>query len=302
MHIYRLLRSGISVVAAAVLGLWLGSSGAFAEMKLQGGSAAGPAVAKPGQPAKSGHVAWLYGRPAYEYKGAKFLAPAPAVSLKGIESKQWRSDYLKLKFDKLRDRQLLYAYYLTSLDGEKAKANKAGDIIAAVKAAAKAQKTKGKPLRIAIGVEYDIMEFLGDKDVKLVVEPVWLRWVAVPVKWSEKSHELIKDKHDLKTFAGVVSGATVTLPSRSYANYWSVNGWSGAAKEWQSKLRALAKEKASPDGKAVYAEAIAKGPLKWRDLTPVATFIAVDRMLDIEGLKGKTIVTSKTAWQRVPGK
>ena len=299
MHIYRLLRCGISVVAAAVLGLWLGSIDALAEMKmkLQGSGAAGLAVAKPG------HLAWLYGWPAYEYKGVKFFAPTPAVSLKGIELTQWRSDYLTLKFDKLRDRQLLYVYYLASLDEQKAK--KAGDVIWAVKAAAAAQKAKDKPLRIAIGVEYDIknMEFLDAKGMKLVVEPVWSRWAAVPMKWSEKSYELIKDKHDLKTFAGVVSGAAVALPSGSYANYWSVNGWSGAAKEWQSKIRVVAQEETSPEGKlAVYAEAVAKGPLKWRDLTPVATFIAVDQELDIIGLKGKAIVTSKTAWQQMPWK
>ena len=302
MHDYRLLRSGILAFAVVVLGLWLGSSGVFADTKLQKGGVAGLAAAKLEQPVKSGHVAWLYGRPAYEYKGVKFLAPAPAVSLEGIESKQWRSDYFKLKFDKLKDRQLLYAYYLTPLGEEKTKAHMARDITTAIKAAVTAQKTGGKALRIAIGVEYDIKEFPGTNDVKSAVGPVWLRRAAVPVKWSEKSHELIKDKHDLVTFANVVSGAAVALPSGSYANYWSVNGWSGAAKAWQSKLRALVKEKASPVEKAAYAEAIAKGPLKWRDLTPVATFIAVDRMLDIEGLEGKAIVTSKTAWQPVRAK
>ena len=197
----------------------------------------------------------------------------------------------------MKDRQLLYAYDLSSLG-----AKTAGKILEAVRAAAEAaMKAEKKPLWAAIGVEYRLKDLgiVSDKGMKLEGEPALLRWAAVPVMWSVKVYDLIKEKYDPETFAGVVSGAAWSLPSGSYANYWAVNGWSGSAEAFRSKMRNLKGEEI-PEGVAAavmaYRDAVSKGPFKWRELRPVATFIAVDRELDVKGLKGKAIVTSKLAW------
>ena len=229
MRVYRLSGCGVLIVAAVALCLWVGSNRAHTEMLPQG-STDRPIVKMPAQDwvAKHGQPAWLQGHPAYAYEGVQFFAPVPAVKLKGVESKQWRWDYLTFEFDKLKDRQLLYAYYLSS-----PKSKKVGEVLEAVMAAAAAYEAKGKPLWIAIGVEYDIKNIKSMYHaigIELKTEAEWFRNAAVPVMWSEETYELFKKKHDAETFASVISGAARMLPSVSYANYWALTEWSGAAK------------------------------------------------------------------------
>ena len=49
-----------------------------------------------------------------------------------------------------------------------------------------------------------------------------------------------------------------------------------------------------------YMKTISKGPLIWQDLEPVASFIALDRVLDIDGVVPEVVLTSKLAWQTPP--
>ena len=74
MVVCRLL---IPFVAVAALSLGAGAKGAHAETKPNGTVAA--------EQAKVMFRGWMRPMPAYEYKGVKFSAPAPAVSLAGIE-------------------------------------------------------------------------------------------------------------------------------------------------------------------------------------------------------------------------
>ena len=292
----------LPVAALAALSLWVGTNGAHGQIKMKpfgGGMAGSTATMVMRGSIDAVRPGWFFGRPAYEYEGVKFSAPAPAVSLDGIESEQWRSDFRNLKFSKLKARKLLYAYYLSSLDVAAAR-----EIFKAVTAEAAALKAKKQSLWAALGVEYDIkgMKLYDAKGAPALGEPAWLGRAAIPVMWSGKVFDLIKDNYDPETFAAVVSGAALSLPSGSYVNYWSLTGWSGAAEASRLKIRELKSEKI-PKGMAVamkaYADAVSKGPLKWPDLAPVASFIAVDRDLDIKGLKAKAIVTSKLAWPGV---
>ena len=225
----------------------------------------------------------------------KFGAPVPAVPLLGAEWKQWRSDLVTFKFRKLKDRQLLYIHYL-SPPKSSAKTDMADAVLRAVKK--EARLSKGTALWTAIGVEYEIKvtEFQGAKGTKLLIEPEFLRWAAVPVKWSQASYQFIMNKHDPETFAALVKATATALPTGTYANFGAVEGWSALA-----KMKGLTvKDSVTTSGMgavaAVYLKALSKGPFTWLDLKPVASFIALDRKLDVAGVKPKAVLTSKAAW------
>ena len=202
-------------------------------------------------------------------KMLKFGAPAPAVPLQGAEWKQWRNDLMTFQFDKLRDRQLLFVYYLWPPEAEYATAKKhAKAVLEAIRMV--------PAVSAAIGVEYDTSgkEFLGGD--------VLYRWAAVPVKWDEAAYEFIMTEYEPAKFANAVEAIATVLQKGAYANFEAVERWSALAQQ------------AGLD--ATYLKMISKGPLNWQELEPVASFIAVDRMLDIEGVEAAPILTSKVAW------
>ena len=238
--------------------------------------------------------------PVFLHQGVKVKAwaPAPALPLQGEEWKQWRSDLRGLKFDKLKDRQLLYAYYLSS-----PKAKKVEEVLKAVMTLAPVDKDgKDARLSMALGVEYDT------EAMKLLHVPGLFRKAAVPFMWSKTSYEFIKDKHDPATFGALIQASALAFLPISYSNFAAVKGWSGLVKSEGTKMKALRTVGMSKEAVEAYQisiikyhEAIMKGPLVWTTLKPVASFIAVDRKLDIEGVEPEAIVTSKVAWRTADG-
>ena len=83
-------------------------------------------------------------------------------------------------------------------------------------------------------------------------------------------------------FADAVEAIALVLQKGAYANFEAVEKWSALAQQ------------AGLD--AAYLKTISKGPLNWQKLEPVASFIAVDRKLDIKGVEAAPILTSKVAW------
>ena len=226
------------------------------------------------------------GWPQFEHEGKtlKFGAPTPAVPLDGAERKQWRKDVVTFEFDKLRDRQLLYVYYLWPLGAEKAEAE--AGIMAVLDAVGEAGE-----LSTAIGFEYDI----SGKEV-LAAEDLYRR-AAVPVKWDEASYDFIKAEYHPETIAGLVKATATALPKGTYANLGAVDNWSASAKAAALKMGVVNSESLPPSARIAYLKTISNGSFTWPELTPVASFIAVDRELDIQGVKAKTILTSKGAWR-----
>lgn len=225
------------------------------------------------------------GWPQFEHEGLtlKFGAPTPAVPLDDAERSQWRRDVVTFAFDKLEDRKPLYIYYLWSPDAKNAKAREILEAVLDVVGEA-------GYLATAIGVEYDI------SGKELPIGASLYERVAVPIKWDEASLEFIKMEHDPATIAGVVNATTTALPKGAYANFGAVENWSASAKEVAKKMGQLPPGSLSPMVATTYFNTVSKGPLIWPELTPVATFLAVDRELDIEGLKAEAILTSKQAW------
>lgn len=226
----------------------------------------------------------------------KVGAPAPAVPLLGAEWKQWRSDIVTFKFRKLKDRRLLYIYYLSPPESSP-KTPIADAVLKAIKAVA--APSAGDPaIWTAIGVEYEIktMKFYDAEGAKLLFEPELLRWAAVPMKWSEASYEFIKSEHDPATFAALVGAAATALPTGTYANFGAVQHWSALAKK-ELKGKTVATGTAFPKGMAAaYLKTVSKGPYGWLDMKPVASFIALDRKIDVAGAEPKPVLTSKAAW------
>ena len=108
-------------------------------------------------------------------KMLKFGAPTPAVPLQDAEWKQWRNDLITFQFAKLRDRQLLYVYYLWPPEAEYAMTKEhAKAVLEAIGMV--------PDVSTAIGVEYDTSgkELLGGDAL--------YRWAAVPVKWDEAAY------------------------------------------------------------------------------------------------------------------
>ena len=160
----------------------------------------------------------------------KFGAPVPAVPLLGAEWKQWRSDLVTFKFRELKDRQLLYIHYL-SPPKSSAKTDMADAVLRAVKK--EARLSKGTALWTAIGVEYEIKvtEFQGAKGTKLLIEPEFLRWAAVPVKWSQASYQFIMNKHDPETFAGAGQGDRDGAADGNLRQFWGGGGLVGLGQD-----------------------------------------------------------------------
>jgi len=269
-----LLRINGALVAAAVLALLPAWSTSQAETKTNGSD---ESVVVPVEGDKEFRQAspWLEvpedGWPKFVHAGEtfKFGAPTPAVPLRDVEWKQWRNDLVSFKFDKLRDRQLLYVYYLWPPEAEQATAKKhAKSVLDAIRAV--------KVVPTAIGVEYDT----GGKELLRGAE--LYRLAAVPVMWTDVMYKFIETEHDPVTFATLVQATATALLKGAYANFEAVEKWSALAKQ------------AGLD--SAYMKTVSKGPLNWQELEPVASFIAVDRKLDIEEIEAEPVLTSKAAW------
>ena len=213
----------------------------------------------------------------------KVGAPTPAVPLQGAERDQWTKDIATFKFDELKDRQVLYVYYLSPTTAEAANA-----LLKAVKDAASPSAKAGAPWA-AIGVQYDTAG-LDARTFKMAgVSPDLYRMAAVPLEWNMASYEFVKSEHDPATFAALVKATATALPKGAYDNFGAVEKWSALAKAFNVKL--------AKDAKKLQAlKARSKGPFLWLDLKPVASFIALDRKLEIEGVDPERILTSKMAW------
>ena len=221
------------------------------------------------------------GWPQFEYAGQtfKFGAPTPAVPLDDAERKQWRKDVATFEFDKLRDRQPLYVYYLWTEDAEKAEAQAVLDAV-----------NKAGDISTAIGVEYNI------SDEKLPIAADLYRSAALPVKWDEASYAFIVAEHDPETIAGLIKATAMVLPTGTYANFGAVENWSASVKA-TALMTGSVPSKSLPPSEIAYWKTVSQVPFTWTELTPITSFIAVDRKLDIQGLEGKPILTSKGAWK-----
>ena len=232
-----------------------------------------------------------HGWPQFEHGGKKlgFGAPTPTVPLDSEERKQWRTDVWTFKFDKLRDRQVLYAYYLwppNEQNGQDEEAIKA--VLDAV--------GEAEGFSAAIGVEYD---FSGNKEV---VATGLYGSAAVPVEWTKETYDFITAEHDPKTIAALVDATAAALPTGAYVNYGAVDTWSaGANVAHMTGVEPEPSESWSPEAAAAYLKMVSKGPFGWSYLEPIASFIAVDRELNVEGLEVKRILTSKGAWKGMMG-
>ena len=216
----------------------------------------------------------------------KLGAPVPAVILGDVEWNQWKSDYVGMKFRKLNDRRVLYAYSLSPSKGKQPE-----KVLQAVLQAAKVhKKSKDEWLWIALGVEYDV------KGLKLLIAPEFFRWAAVPVKWNDTSYELFKKFHDPVSIASLVSATSKWLPGGTYANFNAVEDWSGTFKVQVAKVKEAGAAELSREAIETYMKSVSNGPEVWQEMKPVASFIAVDRDLGIEGIEAEPIVTSKLAW------
>ena len=202
-------------------------------------------------------------------KMLKFGVPAPAVPLQDAEWKQWRKDLMTFQFAKLRDRQLLYVYYLWPPDAKDDKAKAYAEAVLEAIGMNPAFST-------AIGVEYDTRgkELLGGDAL--------YRWATVPVKWDEAAYEFTMAEYEPAKFADAVQALAAVLQKGAFASFEAVEKWSALAQQAEFE--------------APYLKTISKGPLNWQELEPVASFIAVDRKLDIEGVDPALILTSKVAW------
>ena len=206
---------------------------------------------------------------AHADKKLKFGVPAPAVPLQAAEWKQWRNDLMTFQFAKLRDRQLLYVYYLWPPDAEDAKAKEHAEAVLEAIGMVPAVST-------AIGVEYDT------SGKQLLGGDALYRWAALPVKWDQAAYEFTMAEHEPAKFADAVEALATLLQKGAFANFEAVEKWSALAQQAEFE--------------APYLKTISKGPLNWQELEPVASFIAVDQKLDIEGVEPAPILTSKAAW------
>ena len=212
-------------------------------------------------------------------------APAPTVPFKGAEWGQWAKDIATWNLEEMKDRKVLYGYYLTN----KAGADVAKKVFEAV------AKALSKGAALAIGVEYE------GKGLKASGLTELYRRVAVPLKWTEMSSELIKNEHSPEAFAALVTASGATAYPGAHANFQAVKKWSALGKADKSMK---GKQVANPPTLAfpVFTAGIAKGakgPIAWSFLDPRAAFIVLDRQLEIEGVETMRMLTSKTAW---PGK
>lgn len=214
----------------------------------------------------------------YAGKLLKFRAPSPAVPLLGAEKARWGWDVATFKFSRLQDRQVLYLY---DLSNEKT----AEAVINALDATRLHEKTA---IWTAIGVEYDTSEFTEAGYADL------FRRAAVPVMWNEASSAFVKGKYNPNIFAKAVGLVTSELSAIANDNFDALDDWSALAKKYNKKL---AKDMKGHKIEGLVATAAAKGPLTWLTLSPISSFIAVNRDLEISGIEPLRILTSKTAWE-----
>lgn len=283
MSINKLFKYCVLISTVVVSGSWIGLSDAFAKTEIQEENATAMHTPTLEKSDHSESLEQLDGRLVFDYEGVKLFAPAPAVNLDKIEKIKWRNDFVTFKFDKLRDRQLMYAYDLSSLDRKKV-----GEVIEAVENSVRLKEPEDKQLRIAIGVEYEIKSLINNLDNNLDFQPALFQRAAVPVNWNDKTKELLEMEDLANELGAAVLELNYALSWESYRNFTSVNGWSGSAKEWQSLLNS--------ENIASHAMPVALWPELWSDLPPVDAFVAVNQKLDINGLEGKAILTSKRAW------
>lgn len=207
----------------------------------------------------------------------EFGAPSPAVPLQDAERKQWARDIATFKFDELKDRQILYFYPLTQELADK--------VLNAAKNAVPNSAQSGAQLA-AIGVQYGTQ---GVDAKTATTSPELYSLAAVPVKWNETSYKFIKDMHDPATFARLVEKYATAFPKATYDNFGAVEKWSALAKGFNAGLAKNAKE-------LVNLKAKSTGPYLWFNLTPITSFIALDRKLNIKGVEPKAVLTSRAAW------
>ena len=206
---------------------------------------------------------------AHANKKLKFGVPAPAVPLQDAEWKQWRKDLMTFQFAKLRDRQLLYVYYLWPPDAQDAEARAYAEaLLEAI--------GMDPTVSTAIGVEYDT------SGLKPLGADALYRWATVPVKWDEAAYEFTMAEYQSAKFADAVEALVMMLQKGAFASFEAVEKWSALAQQAEVE--------------APYLKTISKGPLNWQELKPVASFIAVDQKLDIEGVEPAPVLTSKVAW------
>lgn len=210
-------------------------------------------------------------------------APAPVVPVAGTEWEQWRRDMVSRKYRKLDDRQLLFMYYLAGSVPPGWFATERHAVLEAV-----AMNVKKRPAVTALGVEYELA------GVKIGGEPELYRRVAIPIKWEAIAYDFVSEAHKPSVVAKMVKAFAGKAQTR--VNFAAVTKWSALAMEGAEKLRMEIRDADVKTLKEAHPKALLIGPSAWQTLKPLASFIAVDRDLDIEGVEPLRILTSKKAW------
>jgi hypothetical protein len=227
-------------------------------------------------------------------------APVSVFPLHDVERKEWLWDLATFQLDKIEDRQVMYTYYLQSSDEGNEMAN------AVLDAVEKAADATDLPLWMAVGVEYSI----NDGSSVRTDEPIFRHSAVVPSKWSKDFQEFIKGEHGPDTFAALIQATTKESPKKAYANFEAVGQWSALANNLnlESTMVAMAGAPKDPKGRSLaetsylkYLKAVSEGPVAWDGLTAVASFIALNRKLDVEGIEPNPVLTSKMAWPTMMG-
>ncbi len=200
----------------------------------------------------------------------ELAAPVPSVDFANDELIKWGLDLATFKFGQLEDRELLYVYDLSDHDVATAVIQAVWEHFESVSSA--------KDLKAAIGVDYNI-----ENDGDIIGANLFHR-ALVPIEFDVKAYEFLLKHHDKATFATEVDKGISELPLVTVANFESVAGWSAGG----TNLGIFSK------GADSFARG--KGPFAWKDLEAVQSFIAVNRVLDIEGMTPARILTSEAAW------
>lgn len=233
-------------------------------------------------------------------------APVSVFPLHDVERKEWLWDLATFQLDKIEDRQVMYTYYLQSSDEGNEMAN------AVLDAVEKAADATDLPLWMAVGVEYSINDGSSvqtDESIFRHSAVVPSKWSAVvPSRWSKDFQEFIKGEHGPDTFAALIQATTKKSPKKAYANFEAVGQWSALANNLnlESTMAGAPKD---PKGRSPaetsylkYLKAVSEGrPVAWDGLTAVASFIALNRKLDVEGIEPNPVLTSKMAWPTMMG-
>ena len=263
----------------------MGQGGAFSGQSMGGMLKAGEVDAAPFKLMTPAGSVPADGWPKFEHGDLmlSFGAPAPVVPLVSEEKVQWGWDLATFRMKKLRDRKVLYVYEL--MDRMTAEM-----VLSAVQTTVRAAwKSDKKAIWTAFGVEYDIAKF------KTIGNPKLYSRAAVPIKFDDATFKFLKQEHEPEVFAAAVGAATKGLPSGAFANFTALTAWSAMAKDLKVKLRDLNGRKMKLE--SAYLKNAWQGPFAWEKLKPLTSFIAVDRDLDIEGVKPLRILISERAWE-----